>query len=172
VVYNSSGYDSLHALTLMEGLVDVYLPDMKYGGDETARIYSGVANYVATSRAAVMEMFRQVGELTIDAHGVARSGLIIRHLVLPGGMADTMEVLQWIARHLPRSVHVSLMGQYQPAYEVDAGLFPEIDRKLTQDEYDFYVQIAQGLGLENLFIQSLSASADLNPDFDHPCPFG
>jgi len=171
IVYNSGGYDSVEALKFLDGIVDVYLPDMKYGSDEVARVYSGVVDYVSVSRAAVREMFDQVGELEVDEQGIARKGLIVRHLVLPGGMADTVQVLQWIARSLSKTVHVSLMGQYRPAFQVEAGLFPELNRALSEEEYRFHQAVGREAGLQNLYVQDLSSSDDLNPDFRMARPF-
>lgn len=171
VVYNTNGFDTLEALALVDGLVDVYLPDMKYASDEPARILSGVTNYVHTNRAAVEAMLAQVGPTVIGAGGVIRSGLVVRHLVLPGGHSDTVEVLQWIARNLPRSVYVSLMAQYTPSYQVRSGFFPDLDTRLSQQEYDFFIEIADELGLENVFIQDLSSPDHYSPDFSAARPF-
>jgi putative pyruvate formate lyase activating enzyme len=171
VVYNTGGFDTVEALRLLEGLVSIYMPDMKYATDMAARVYSGVTGYVETNRAAVLEMLRQVGGLETDAAGVARRGLLVRHLVLPGGLSDTVEVLGWIARNLPRTVPVSLMGQYNPAYQVLSGLYPELGRKLTAEEYQFYRTVAEELGLEYLYVQDLSATDVWNPDFRRTEPF-
>ena len=171
VVYNSGGYETVEALELLEGLIDVYLPDMKYASSEAAKVYSGVTDYVSVNRAAVLEMFRQAGGLELDGEGLARHGMIIRHLPLPGGASDTVEVLEWIARALPKSVHVSLMSQYHPAYQAAAGLFPELNRTLTPEEYDFYVDAARQLGLTNVYVQQLDSTGSYNPDFSKDEPF-
>lgn len=170
-VYNSSGFETVDALRLLDGLVEVYLPDIKYGTDEVAKVYSGVTNYVGTSHLAVKEMYRQVGNLELDDHGIASKGLIVRHLVLPGGMADTVQVLEWISRSLSKDVFVSLMGQYKPNFQVTAGLFPELNRALDPAEYRFHQVVAKELGLRNLFVQDLSSSEELNPDFATFDPF-
>ncbi len=171
VVYNSGGYETVAALELLEGLVDVYLPDMKYASSEAAKVYSGVTDYVAVNHAAVLEMFRQVGGLDLDPEGIARKGMLIRHLPLPGGASDTVEVLGWIARNLPKTVHLSLMSQYTPAYQAADGLFPELNRTLAPDEYEFYVDAARQLGLTNVYIQQLESSEYYNPDFSKQEPF-
>jgi putative pyruvate formate lyase activating enzyme len=171
VVYNSGGYDTVAALRLLEGLVDVYLPDMKYGSDEVAQVYSGVIDYVDVNRRAVEEMLRQVGPLQLSQDGIARRGLLIRHLILPGGMADTVDVLTWIARNVPRTVTISLMSQYTPKYQAADGFFPEINRKLTQTEYDYYLAVADELGLTNLFTQDLTSADVYAPDFSLAQPF-
>lgn len=172
VVYNTSGFETVGALRQLDGLVDVYLPDMKYGSDDAARVYSGVTGYVGTNRNAVTEMYRQVGELVVDTDGIARRGLIIRHLVLPGGAADTVDVLNWIATRLSRDVHVSLMSQYRPAYQVAKGLFPELNRPITEEEYKFHLAVAEELGFTNVFVQDMDSKDVLNPDFTSENPFG
>ena len=135
VVYNSSGYESVEVLRLLDGVVDVWLPDAKYATDDVARRLSGFSRYVEHNRAALREMYRQVGdELLLDGEGIAQRGLIIRHLVLPGGLAGTREVLRWIASELSPRVHVSLMGQYFPAYRAVG--HPLLGRKLTTEEYE------------------------------------
>jgi len=171
VVYNSGGYETVAALRLLDGLIDVYLPDMKYANDGMARIYSGVTEYVSLNRSAIREMYRQVGELVTDSNGIAQRGLVVRHLVLPGGISDTVDVLEWIAKNLSKTVHVSLMSQYKPAYHACTELFPELNRVITKDEYDFYVTVAEGLGLENLFIQEMESTEVFNPDFTTKRPF-
>jgi putative pyruvate formate lyase activating enzyme len=133
LVYNSSGYDDVDTLELLDGIVDLYLPDMKYGDDEPALRYSGAVKYVETNRAAVAEMYRQVGGLELDEDGIARRGLIIRHLVLPGDISSTARVLEFIAG-LSTSVGVSLMSQYFPAHR--AVSMPALQRRLTEEEYE------------------------------------
>ena len=171
VVYNTGGYDSLWALSLLDGLVDVYLPDMKYASNEAGRVFSGVAAYVDTNRLAVLEMFRQVGGLDVDEEGVAHRGLAIRHLVLPRGVADTEEVLQWVSRNLPLSVPFALMGQYEPSYQAAAGLFPELECRVSAEEYAYYVSVALETGIDNLVVQELDSASCYNPDFGRIEPF-
>jgi putative pyruvate formate lyase activating enzyme len=151
LVYNSSGYDDVHTLKLLDGIIDVYLPDMKYGSDETAAKLSGVAGYGAVNRAAVEEMYRQVGEPELDEGGIMRRGLIIRHLVLPGGVSHTKEVLRFIAGLSP-SIGISLMSQYFPAHR--ASDMPGLNRKVTAEEYGEAVEILDRFGLCNGWIQS------------------
>jgi len=152
IVYNSSGYESLKTLRLLQGIVDVYLPDMKYGDNECALRYSGVDNYVEVNRAAVMEMYRQVGTLEIDNEGIAVRGVIIRHLVLPGNIENTRKVLQFIAGNL-EAVPLSLMGQYFPAHRAHSA--PEISRKLNRREYGSAIRFMEQLGLNEGWVQSL-----------------
>lgn len=135
LVYNSSGYESLEVLRLLDGVIDIWLPDAKYAADDIARRLSGFPHYVEHNRAALREMYRQVGdELILDDEGIARRGLIIRHMVLPGGLAGTREVLNWIASELSPRVHVSLMAQYFPAHRAVGHAL--LGRKLTPEEYE------------------------------------
>ncbi len=152
LVYNSNGYDDVKTLKLLEGIVDIYLPDMKYGADSNAERYSGVSGYVERNRAAVYEMYRQVRELRVDDSGIAQKGLIIRHLVLPGNAANTREVLESIARISPM-IPVSLMSQYFPAYRAHA--MSELNRRLRAEEYAYVTDILDRLGLENGWTQPL-----------------
>ncbi len=153
VVYNSSGYDEVETLRLLDGVVDIYLPDAKYADEEAAREFSGFRNYVRANRAALKEMYRQVGELLLDEEGIAIRGMIIRHMVLPGGMAGTRQVLHWIARELSPTVHVSLLAQYFPAHR--ALSHPLLGRKLTWEEYDEAIAAFEDAGLENGWLQEV-----------------
>jgi len=152
LVYNSNGYEDVETLKLLEGIIDIYLPDMKYGENSNAERYSGVNGYVERNRAAVYEMYRQVGVLQVDDKGIAQKGLIIRHLVLPGNAANTKEVLESIARISP-SIPVSLMSQYFPAHRAHA--IPELNRKLSAEEYTFATDILDRFKLENGWTQPL-----------------
>jgi len=135
LVYNSSGYESVEVLRLLDGVVDVWLPDAKYADDDIARRLSGFPHYVEHNRLVLGEIYRQVGdELLLDDEGIARRGLIIRHMVLPGGLAGTREVLHWIASALSSRIHVSLMAQYFPAYRAVG--HPVLGRKLIAEEYE------------------------------------
>ncbi|QUL98785.1 MAG: radical SAM protein [Candidatus Fermentithermobacillus carboniphilus] len=164
VVYNSNGYDSLEALELMEGKVDVYLPDLKYYSDSLAAKYSSAPSYFRHSSRAILEMSRQVGVPVLDEEGIIRRGLIVRHLVLPGGVSDSKNVLRWIKDNLPKGTYVSLMAQYYPTNK--AHLYPEIDRKVTRKEYEEVVDELYRLGLEDGFLQELdSADPAYTPDF-------
>lgn len=148
LVYNTGGYETVETLRLLEGVIDIWLPDAKYDNDEVARRLSGFKDYVAYNRAALREMFRQVGdELVLDEAGIARRGMIIRHLVLPAGLAGTAGVLRWIATELSPRVHISLMDQYFPAYK--AVNDPVLGRKITPDEYDAALEAFEAAGLEH-----------------------
>jgi len=148
LVYNTGGFDSLEALALLDGVVDIYMPDLKYGNSETARRYSRVRDYVAPNQAAVQEMHRQVGDLVLDSDGIARRGLLIRHLVMPGLLEETAEVLWFIADELSPNSYVNLMDQYHPCYRaID---YPPLDRRLTAGEYMQALEIAKTYGLGRL----------------------
>jgi putative pyruvate formate lyase activating enzyme len=152
LVYNSSGYETVEVLRLLDGVVDIYLPDAKYADDETARRLSRFPGYVQANRAALQEMFRQVGEeLILDDAGLARRGLIIRHLVLPGGLAGTAEVLRWIAAALSPRLHVSVMAQYFPAHRAVG--HPILGRKVTANEYEAALGALDAVGLRNGWVQ-------------------
>ena len=151
IVWNSNGFESVDALELLDGVVDIFLPDMKYAAEEPAVSFSSAPNYREINRAAVREMFRQVGQLQLDEEGVALRGLIIRHLVLPGGQAGSRETLRWIADNLGMVTHVSLMRQYFPAH-LATGM-PGINRKITDEEYAEAVEALEESGLENGWVQ-------------------
>ncbi len=148
LVYNTGGYDSPEALALLDGIVDIYMPDMKYGDAESARHYSKVREYVTANRAAVREMHRQVGDLVIGADGIARRGLLVRHLVLPHDIAGTSEVLRFLAEEISTDTYVNLMDQYRPCHRADK--YPEIDRRITAEEYRAALQAAREVGLTRL----------------------
>jgi len=152
LVYNSSGYEELQTLKLLDGIIDIYLPDMKYSSDENALKYSGVNNYVEINRLAIKEIYRQVGPLTTDEHGIARRGLIIRHLVLPGDISGTEDVLRFICE-LDPAIPVSLMSQYFPAHR--ANNFPELKRHLKREEYTRMLHLLEKYMLENGWVQPL-----------------
>lgn len=133
VVYNCSGYEKPETLRMLDGVVDIYLPDIKYADTEIARKYSQISDYPRVAREALKEMHRQVGDLVLDEKGVAVRGLIIRHLVLPGGLAGTAELMDFIAREVSPASWINVMDQYHPAYL--ARRYPEIDRRITAAEY-------------------------------------
>jgi len=147
LVYNSSGYETIGTLRLLDGVVDIYLPDAKYADEAVARRLSGFCGYVAANRAALREMYRQVGkELLLDENGLAARGMIIRHMVLPGGLAGTRQVLAWIAHQLSPFIHISLMAQYFPAHKAVGD--PILGRKITDEEYLEALAAFDALGLE------------------------
>jgi putative pyruvate formate lyase activating enzyme len=148
LVYNTGGYDSLEALELLDGVIDIYMPDMKYSDAYLARTYSKIGNYPEVNRAAVQEMHRQVGDLEMDAHGIARRGLLIRHLVLPGGLAGTEQIIDFIAQEISRHTYLNLMDQYRPAYR--AHRYPALARPIELGEYTQAIEYAQAAGLTRL----------------------
>jgi putative pyruvate formate lyase activating enzyme len=148
LVYNTGGYDSLEALALLDGVVDVYMPDMKYGSSEVARRYSLVPEYVEVNHRAVREMHRQVGDLVLDERGIAVRGLLVRHLVLPGDLAGTEEVLGFIASELSSDTYLNLMAQYRPCHRAEE--HPPLDRLPTTAELRRAREAAERLGLHRL----------------------
>ena len=153
IVYNTSGYESMETLRLLDGIVDIYLPDMRYSDNAAAMKYSIAPDYPELNRAAIKEMYRQVGNLELDEQGIAKQGLIIRHLVLPGNIAGTEGVMKFLAGEISKDVTISLMSQYFPAYR--ARKFNEINRRITTEEYEKAYQIMLKYGLENGWIQNL-----------------
>ena len=148
LVYNTGGYDSPEALALLDGIIDIYMPDMKYGDSRLARQYSKVRNYVEVNFAAVKEMHRQVGDLQLDADGVAQRGLLVRHLVLPANIAGTDKVLAFLARDISTNTYLNLMDQYYPCYRADE--YPLLARPITRSEYKEALQLAELNGLQRL----------------------
>lgn len=164
VVYNTGGYETLETLRLLEGYVDVYLPDFKYYGNALAEKYSGAKNYFETVTAALKEMYRQVGGCRIE-DGIIRRGMIIRHLVLPAHRHDSVKVLEWITGNLPKdSVLISLMSQYTPFYR--SFEHKEISRRISTFEYNFVLDKARELGLNGFMQEKSSAREEYTPDFD------
>jgi putative pyruvate formate lyase activating enzyme len=151
LVYNTSGYDSLESLKLLDGIVDIYLPDMRYSDDKAALKYSIAPHYPEVNRAAIKEMYRQVGNLVMDDDGIAKRGLIIRHLILPCGLSGTERIMKFLAEEISKDVYISLMSQYFPAYK--AHEFKELSRRITAEEYEEAYQIMQKYGLENGWVQ-------------------
>jgi putative pyruvate formate lyase activating enzyme len=149
IVYNSGGYDGVEALRLLEGYVDVYMPDAKYGPAAPSLELSGVADYFDSMKEALREMHRQVGDLDVDGRGVATRGLLVRHLVLPAGLADSGPVLRFIAEELSRDTYVNVMAQYRPCYRADE--VPALMRPATWEEIEKVKDMARELGLHRGF---------------------
>jgi len=148
LVYNSGGYDSLETLNLLDGIVDIYMPDMKYSDEKTAQRFSGVEDYPEINRAAVKEMHRQAGDLQLDDHGVATRGLLVRHLVLPHGFAGTAEACRFLSQKVSTNTYLNVMAQYHPCYK--ALDVPELARPLSGEEFAEAVRIARDRGLHRL----------------------
>jgi putative pyruvate formate lyase activating enzyme len=169
LVYNTSGYDSEETLKLLDGVIDIYLPDIRYSDNNVAKKYSSAPGYVEHARTAIKEMYRQVGGLVVDKEGVAQRGLIVRHLILPEGLAGSEESLTWLTREVSPDIHLSIMAQYYPAHH--ANRFPALARRITEAEYDSVVALLDRLGMENGWIQGLDSPDNYQPDFErggHP----
>ena len=148
LVYNTGGYDSPEALALLDGIVDIYMPDMKYGASNVARRYSRVRDYWEVNQAAVREMHRQVGDLMLDEQGIARRGLLVRHLVLPEDLAGTEQVLAFLATEISAHTYLNIMDQYRPCYRAEDN--PPLDRPVRAKEYDTALELAAKYGLHRL----------------------
>jgi putative pyruvate formate lyase activating enzyme len=168
VVYNSNGYDSVKALRRIRGLVDIYLPDIKYMDNALGRNFSAADDYADVIPGVLREMLDQVGLLELDDDGIAVRGLLVRHLVLPGQLENSKACLKFLAELKPE-ITVSIMSQYSPQYKADK--VPELNRTLTAEEYDEITDYALELGLENAFIQTLESQETYLPDFDKIAPF-
>lgn len=165
VVYNCGGYESVEALRALEGLVDIYLPDFKYFSEDLARLYSNAPSYARVAGEAISEMYRQVGNLTLDEKGIAKRGLIVRHLVLPACREDSKAVLKYISEILPASeVTLSLMRQYTPDFACD-DVPKNLKRRLTSFEYEDVLSYALSLGFDGFSQEKESAKKDFTPDF-------
>ena len=164
IVYKSSGYESVETLKMLDGLVDIYLPDIKYFDPAPAKKYSGAEDYFNCASKAVLEMQRQVGTLTLGEDGVAKRGLIIRHLVMPGNVSQAIKIFTWVSENLPPDTYISLMRQYVPYGK--AKEMPPIDRRLTSREYAIAKQRILALGFENCYFQGKDAAEEIFiPDF-------
>lgn len=162
IVYNSSGYESTKTLEKLEGLIDIYLPDLKYSRAEKAKRYSNAENYFETAKSAILEMRRQVDDCFDGI--LMKKGLIIRHLILPQNTNSSLEIIDWISENLP-DTYISLMSQYIPCGNLDD--FKEINRMITKREYEKVVNYAVNKGIQNIFVQELSsAQTKFIPEFD------
>ena len=161
-VYNCAGYEHLHVLKLLDGVIDIYMPDAKYSDNGWALKTSKMHHYVEYNRASLKEMYRQVGPLQVDEDGIATRGLLIRHLVMPNDISGTREVLRWIAEEIGLDVPVSLMDQYFPAWKAHDD--PNLNRRLHWREYRTAVEILEELGLDAGFVQEDLAAIDEGTD--------
>ena len=165
IVYNSGGYEKLETLRSLEGYIDIYLPDLKYVSAEISRRYSGAADYFQYAAPALLEMYRQTGSPVYDEEGIMRSGMIVRHMILPNHVENSFQVLEWIASHLPPSVPVSVMSQYTPCGDLTR--FPELRRRITKREYERVYEKMLELERTEGYIQELSsAKEEYIPPFD------
>ena len=150
IVYNTSAYDSMESLRHMEGIVDIYMPDFKYWDEEKSRRFLKSPRYPAAARAALKEMHRQVGDLTFDGDGLAERGLLVRHLVMPGGLDETRQILRFIAEEVSPDTYVNVMGQYMPAGRVNGEKYSEINRPVLSEEVSEAYRIAREVGLHRI----------------------
>ncbi len=164
LVYNTNGYDSVACLAELEGIISIYLPDLRYASDYWARRFSYTPNYVRVAREAIKEMYRQVGDLVVDESGVAQKGLIVRHLILPNGLAGSAESLGWLAQELSPTVTVSIMSQYLPVHRAPG--IPLLSRMISAAEYEMVMRLLDDTGLENGWVQEMGAAENYVPDFD------
>lgn len=165
IVYNSNGYENVETIKKLNGYIDIYLPDLKYYDDDLAFKYSGVKNYFENATSAIKEMYNQVGSPVLDENGMMKKGLIIRHLVLPNNLQNSKDVLKWINDNIDKKVFVSVMAQYFPTNK--AKDFPEINRKLTKEEYEEIENYLYSLDLDNGYIQELGEhEEEYVPDFE------
>jgi putative pyruvate formate lyase activating enzyme len=163
IVYNTNGYDSLATLKELDGIIDVYLPDLRYASNKWARKYSRTPDYVEHNRQAIREMYRQVGELVVDEQGLVQRGLIVRHLILPNGIAGSEKSLTWLAQEVSPSVTISIMAQYSPQHR--ARQISSLSRTISTAEYETVLQLLSDLGLENGWVQEMGSSDNYLPDF-------
>lgn len=169
IVYNSNGYDSVAALRQIRGLIDIFLPDLKYLGGNAAGALSAAPDYGEIVPEILQEMFAQVGHLELDDAGVARRGLLVRHLVLPGYVENSLSCLRFLAG-LSRYLYLSIMSQYAPRHR--AGEYPPLDQTLSERDYEAVIDYALELCLENAFIQEFDSNQEYLPDFSRTAPFG
>ncbi len=151
IVYNSSGYDKVETLKMLDGIVEIYMPDMRYSSEESAQCYSSAENYPQINRAAISEMHRQVGDLVLDDNGVAVQGLLVRHLVLPHGISGSEAIFKFLAEKISRNTYVSLMSQYFPAHKATS--LEKLSRRLLRDEYKVALDAFDRAGLSNGYAQ-------------------
>jgi len=148
LVYNTGGYDSVDTLKLLDGIIDIYMPDMKYADTDNAKKYSLVVNYPHHNQEAVIEMHHQVGDLEFDQNGIAEKGLLVRHLVLPDNISNTQQVMTFLAQKISPNTYVNIMDQYRPEYNTNQ--FPELRRPVSADEFQSAVEIALSCGIKRI----------------------
>ena len=154
IIYNSNGYEKLESLKKLEGIIDVYLPDLKYANNEIAFKYSKVQNYFQTATSAIKEMERQVGAPKFNENGMIQKGLIVRHLIMPNHIENSKKVLKWIKENLSEKIYISVMTQYFPTYK--ASNYLEINRKITKEEYETIEEYINTLNIQNGYMQDFT----------------
>ena len=165
IIYNTNGYEKVETLRLLEGYIDVYLPDLKYYSDELGKKYSKVDNYFEIATKAILEMNRQVSKTQFNENGMIQKGLIIRHLILPNHLQNTKHILKWVKENMPEGTYISIMAQYFPTYIAKQDSL--LNRKLTKKEYQEIEKYLYTLNLENGYIQELGEhEEEFVPNFD------
>ena len=159
IIYNTNGYENIETLKLLEGYIDIYLPDLKYAENDLAKKYSKIENYFEIATSAIKEMYRQVGENEYDESGIIKKGIIIRHLILPNHTENSKKVLKWIAENMPKNITVSVMAQYFPTYK--AKEIKDINRKITKYELQKIENYLYSLDLENGYIQEMGNNEEI-----------
>ena len=149
LVYNTSAYDSLETLKLLDGIIDIYMPDAKYSDDKIALKYSNAPNYFEIMKKVIKEMHRQVGDLVVNEEGIAVKGLLVRHLVLPNNLAGSEKIFEFIASEISKNTFLNIMDQYYPAWK--AYQYPELSRKITEEEFQEAINLAKKLGLKRIY---------------------
>jgi len=163
LVYNTSSYDSVKSLRELDGIISIYLADLRYASSKWGRKFSQVPDYVERARVAIKEMYRQVGDMEVDDEGVARKGLLVRHLILPNGLAGSQDSLGWLVNEVSPTVAVSIMSQYFPAHR--AAQIPLLSRKISCSEYIEVTELLDKLGIENGWVQEKESAENYRPDF-------
>ena len=165
IIYNSNGYENIETIKMLDGYIDIYLPDFKYYYDELGKKYSNVNNYPEAVKQVIKEMYKQVGKPVFDENGIIQKGLIIRHLVLPNHITNSKKILKWIKENINKDVYVSIMAQYFPTYKAKED--SELNRKLTKEEYEEIVEYMEKINLKNGYIQELGEhEEEYVPDFN------
>jgi putative pyruvate formate lyase activating enzyme len=164
-VYNTHGYDSIETIEAIKGIMDIYLPDFKYGEDETGKKFSGAPDMFSSGKSVIKAMYEQAGLLRLDRHGLAQKGIAIRHLVIPGHIENSFGVLDFL-ESIDRRIHLSLMSQFHPRSDNKDMEYPELNRTLYPEEYDRVVEYAHALGFKNLLTQEMESHEHFLPDFD------
>jgi putative pyruvate formate lyase activating enzyme len=171
LVYNTSSYDFLETIKELDGIISIYLADLRYASDDNGLKYSHARGYVGASRAAIKEMYRQVGNLVMDDDDIAQKGLIVRHLILPEDIAGSESSLKWLVSEVSPEISVSIMSQYYPAHKAARRLYPELGRKITVEEYARAAALVENLGIENGWMQEMESADNYQPDFSADEPF-
>ena len=158
IVYNTNGYENIEIIKMLNGYIDIYLPDLKYAENELAKEYSKVDNYFEIATKAIKEMYAQIGNVQIDENGMMKKGVIVRHLILPNHISNSKKVLDWINKNMAEEVYVSIMAQYFPTYK--ATQIENINRRLSKTEYEEVENYLFSLNIDNGYIQDLDENAD------------